>query len=149
MSQEDGNTGRFDDGSDALIAAFIEVHTSLGPGLLESAYGACLGRELELRGLRYDRQRPIRISYKGFDVECGYRLDLVVENRFLVEIKAVERLLPIHEAQVLTYLKLTSIPVGFLVNFNARLLRDGLRRLVVRTPSNFPSCPLPVKNSPE
>jgi GxxExxY protein len=120
---------RFDRWSEAIIGALIEVHRSLGPGLLESAYETCLCAELALRGLAYERQRPLPVTYKGVLVECGYRLDLVVENQVLIELKTVERFLPIHHAQVVTYLRLAKLPVGLLVNFNTEYLRNGLRRL--------------------
>jgi GxxExxY protein len=127
-----------------VIAACIEVHRHLGPGLLESAYEHCLTHELGLRGFQTARQIPIPLHYKGLALDCGYRLDLVVENRLVVEVKAVERLLPVHEAQVITYLKLLRLPVGLLVNFHVPVLRAGLRRLV--NPTLDPSRPpfLPV-----
>ncbi len=99
-----------------IIAACIEVHRHLGPGLLESAYEHCLARELGLRGFRTQHQVAIPLQYKGLDLDCGYRLDLVVEGRLVVEVKAVERLLPVHLAQVITYLKLLRLPVGLLVS---------------------------------
>jgi GxxExxY protein len=121
----------------------IEVHRWLGPGLLESAYEACLCRELRLRGMSFERQRVLPISYKGLDLDCGYRLDLVVDGSVLLELKSVERLLPIHVAQVITYLKLSAIPVGLLVTFNVRALKHGLRRLwLPRGPSSSPSLPV-------
>ena len=112
-----------------MIGALIEVHRTLGPGLLESTYEACLAHELLLRGLRFELQKAIAVRYKGALVECGYRLDVLVEDRIVIELKAVERLLPIHAAQLLTYLKLAALPVGLLVNFNVQILKDGLRRL--------------------
>ena len=145
MEQEDGKTGRFADGSERVIAACIEVHRHLGPGLLESAYELCVAHELELRGLRVVRQRPVPLRYEGLALDCGYRLDLVVEETLIVEIKAVERLLPIHHAQVLTYLKLTGLSVGLLVNFHSTVLKNGLRRLALS--ENFPSSRLPVEFS--
>jgi GxxExxY protein len=105
------------------------VHRALGPGLLESAYEACLCHELRLRGLGFERQRPVGITYKGLIIDCGYRLDLLVEGRILVELKAIERLLPLHAAQSLTYMKLSAVSTGLLVNFNVTSLRQGLRRL--------------------
>ena len=114
----------------AIIGAAIEVHRALGPGLLESAYEACLAHELGVRGLTVERQKPLPLLYKGLALDCGYRLDLLVAQKVIVEIKAVERLLPIHEAQVLSYLKLAHCPVGLLINFNCRLLRDGIRRFI-------------------
>jgi GxxExxY protein len=112
----------------------MEVHRQVGPGLLESMYEQCLVKELGLRGLRVERQRELPVSYKGMRLEHGYRLDLVIESRLILEIKAVERLLPVHEAQVITYLRLTGLEVGLLVNFNVPLLRSGLRRLTNSPP---------------
>jgi GxxExxY protein len=127
-----------------IIAACIEVHRHLGPGLLESAYEHCLTHELGLRGFRLQRQVQIPLHYKGLALDCGYRLDLVVESRLVVEVKAVERLLPVHEAQVITYLKLLRLPLGLLVNFHVPVLREGLRRLVNPTlaPSGSPFLPV-------
>ncbi len=115
--------------TEKIIGACIEVHRHLGPGLLESAYQACLCRELVLQGLKFEREKSLPIEYKGHHVDCGYRLDLVIENEVVVELKAVERLLPIHEAQLLTYLKLTGIQLGLLINFNTPLLKDGIKRM--------------------
>ena len=126
---EEEKKRRFEDGTNLIIGALVEVHRHLGPGLLESAYEACLCRELEVLGLRHVRQQPLPVSYKGTLVECGYRLDLVVEGRVLLELKTVERLLPIHKAQVITYLKISGMQVGLLVNFNVRVLKEGLHRL--------------------
>lgn len=133
MSQGDGKTGRFEDGSEQVIGACIEVHRHLGPGLLESAYEQCLAHELSLRGIQFERQRPVPVAYKGARLDCGYRLDMVLGERLIIEIEAVERLLPLHQAQVLTYLQLTSIPTALLVNFNAVPLKAGLRRLTRKT----------------
>ncbi len=118
----------------AIIGAAIEVHRSLGPGLLESAYEECLCRELELRGIAFERQKPLPLEYKGLKLECGYRVDLVVDETVVVEIKSVEALLPIHEAQLLTYMKLGGWKVGLLINFNVPVLRQGIRRLVLGLP---------------
>lgn len=106
----------------------IAVHRYLGPGLLESAYEACLARELDLRGFAFERQAPLRIDYRGRDVACAYRIDLVVERKILIELKSVEALQPIHAAQTLTYMRLANLPTGLLVNFNVLSLRKGLRR---------------------
>lgn len=100
-----------------IIGSAIEIHRSLGPGLLESAYESCLCHELKLRGIPYERQRHLPVEYKGIHLECGYRLDLLVADTVVVEIKAVEGLLPIHEVQMLTYLKLGGWNVGLLINF--------------------------------
>ncbi|WP_146647450.1 GxxExxY protein [Labilithrix luteola] len=134
MAQEGRKGGRFEDGTEQIIGALIEVHRCLGPGLLESTYEACVCAELSARGLPFERQRPIPVVYKGVRVECGYRLDLIVGDGVLVELKAVERLLPIHEAQVITYLRLAELSVGLLVNFNATVLRTALRRLTPQPP---------------
>ena len=138
MEQEGRKGGRFEDGTEAVIGALIEVHRSLGPGLLESAYEACVCAELSDRGLPFERQRPLPIEYKGVRLECGYRLDLVVGDGILVELKVVERLLPIHVAQVVTYLRLARLAVGLLVNFNSIVLRNGLRRLTPEHPKILP-----------
>jgi len=106
-----------------IIGAAIEVHRQLGPGLLESTYQACLCHELELRGILYECQKPLPLEYKGIKLECGYRIDLLVADSVIVEINSVEALAPIHEAQLLTYLKLTGIKIGFLLNFNVVVLR--------------------------
>jgi GxxExxY protein len=124
----------------------IEVHRHLGAGLLESAYEACVCRELTMRRLRFARQRPMPLTYKGISLECGYRIDLVVDECVLVELKAVDALLPIHIAQVITYLRLSQMPVGLLVNFNVPVLKQGLRRLWLSTDSS--PDPLPVPSSP-
>jgi len=113
-----------------VIGACIDIHKTLGPGLLESAYEECLCHELRLAGLSFERQKPLPVAYKGVQLDCGYRLDLLVENRLLVELKAVQELLPIHEAQVLTYLKLSGLTIGLLINFNVPVLRRGIKRVV-------------------
>jgi len=117
--------------TEAIIGAAIEVHRALGPGLLESAYEECLCRELGLRHVPFERQRQLPIEYKGLQLDCGYRLDLLVAGEVVVEVKAVETLLPIHEAQVLTYLRLGGWRVGLLINFNVPVLKQGIRRLVL------------------
>jgi GxxExxY protein len=131
--------------SEAVIGALIEVHRHLGAGLLESAYESCLCRELTVRGLSFERQRPIPVAYKGVLLECGYRLDIVVSGLVLVELKTVDALSPLHVAQVVTYLKLSGLPVGLLVNFNVPILKHGLRRLWLSSRSSSP--PLPVSPS--
>ena len=113
-----------------VIGAAIEVHKILGPGLLESAYEECLCREFELRKLPCERQKELPIEYKGVKLDCGYRLDIVVAKSLILELKACERLEPIHEAQLLTYLKLTGTKVGLLINFNVPVLKDGIKRMV-------------------
>jgi GxxExxY protein len=119
----------------SIIGACIEVHRHLGPGLLESAYEACVCRELSNRLVPFERQRPLPIEYKGELLECGYRLDIVVDGRIIVELKAVEKLLPIHEAQMMTYLKLTGLRLGLLINFNVPILKQGIKRMAHRLPT--------------
>jgi GxxExxY protein len=116
--------------SGEVIGAGIEVHRELGPGLLESAYEACLVRELELRNISHVRQLGLPIEYKGLVLDCGYRLDLLVNDELIVELKSVEQLTDLHKAQLLTYLRLSKIRLGLLINFNVPLLRDGIIRLV-------------------
>jgi len=111
-----------------IIGAAIEVHRQLGPGLLESAYEECLCHELPIRKLNFERQKPIPLVYKDAKLDCGYRLDLLVEGRIVVELKPVDGLGPIHEAIVLTYLKLSGHHLGLLINFNVTLLKDGIKR---------------------
>jgi len=115
--------------SHAVIGAAIEVHRQLGPGLLESIYERALCRELWLRGVPSERQVLLPVAYKGVDLDVAVRLDLIVEGKVIVEVKAVEALAPIHRAQLLTYLKLSALPLGLLLNFNVTLLRHGVRRI--------------------
>ena len=117
--------------SGKVIGAAIEVHKILGPGLLESAYEECLCHEFGLRGIPFERQKELPIKYKGTSLNCGYRLDIVVANRVILELKACETLEAIHEAQLLTYLKLTGIQLGLLINFNVPVLKEGIRRLAL------------------
>jgi GxxExxY protein len=114
-----------------VIGAAIEVHRLLGPGLLESAYEECLANEFVLRGLRFERQKPVPVVYKDTKLECGYRLDFQVESRVVVELKAVDALGPIHDAIVLTYLRLSGCKIGLLINFNVPIVKDGIRRFVL------------------
>lgn len=130
----DAEARSFDDLTDKVIGACIEIHQAIGPGLLESAYEECLCHELSLAGLKFERQKALSVRYKDVQLDCGYRLDLVVEGRLVIELKTVEHLLPIHEAQLLTYLKLSGLPLGLLVNFNVPRLKDGLKRMVNRLP---------------
>jgi GxxExxY protein len=116
--------------TEAILGAAIEVHRELGPGLLESAYEHCLCHELSLRGLALERQVELPVKYKGVRLDCGYKMDIVVEDLVIVELKAVDQLTPVHEAQLLTYLKLSKRSVGLLINFNVRLLKEGIKRLV-------------------
>ena len=120
-----------EDLTNLIIGAAIEVHRELGPGLLESAYAACLCRELQLRGLEFEREKPMPVAYKGLHIDCGCRLDVLVDGRVILELKAVEELRPIHEAQLLTYLRLSGVRVGLLINFNVPVLRDGIKRRVL------------------
>ena len=113
-----------------IIGAAIEVHRELGPGLLESTYQACLAQELAQRGLGFETEKPLPVTYKGVDVKCGYRLDFLVAGEVIVELKCIELLLPIHEAQLLSYLKLSGRRVGLLINFNVKVLKDGIKRIV-------------------
>lgn len=117
--------------SRSVIGAAIEVHKSLGPGLLESAYESCLCHELIQRGVSVQRQHPLPLIYKGVQIDCGYRLDLLVENCVIVELKSVEQVKPIHEAQLLSYLKLSGCTVGLLLNFNSMRMVDGITRRVL------------------
>ena len=116
--------------SSAIIGAAIEVHRALGPGLLESAYQQCLAQELSLREIPYEQQKPLAVYYKGTRLDCGYRLDFLVAGMVVVEVKAIEALLPIHQAQLLSYLKLGGWKLGLLINFHVPLLRDGVKRVV-------------------
>ena len=114
-----------------IIGAAIEVHKVLGPGLLESIYEECLSYELERLGMNYERQKQVGIVYKDMELASHYRIDLVVEERVIVELKSIEAILPVHKAQLLTYLKLTKLKVGLIINFNTAVLKDGIRRMVL------------------
>ena len=126
--------GRFDRAREGItelvIGAAIEAHRHLGPGLLESVYESCLAHEIELAGMTVARQVGVPVKYKGLRFDSGYRMDLLVEGRIVVEVKAIERLLLAHEAQVLTYLRLSGLDIGLLINFNVSRLKDGVRRFV-------------------
>jgi GxxExxY protein len=117
--------------TEVVIGAAIEVHRHLGPGLLESAYQTCLAREMSLRGLNFEGQKLLPLEYKGVPIDCGYRLDFLVEQSVVVELKTVESIQPIHEAQLLTYLKLSGCKVGLLINFNVPILKTGLKRIIL------------------
>ena len=117
--------------TDKIIGAAIEVHKILGPGLLESAYQVCMEHESTLRNIPFERLVDLPLSYKGIDLDTGYVIDLIYDRRVIVELKAVERVMPVHEAQLLTYMKLTSIRVGLLINFNVPVLKDGIYRRVL------------------
>jgi GxxExxY protein len=120
--------------TEMIIGAAMNVHRALGPGLLESAYEACVLHELAQAGLKVVQQKPLPVIYKGVALDCGYRLDLMVEDEVIVEIKSIEKLLPIHKAQLMSYLKLAGCNVGLLINFNVEILKHGIQRVV----SGFP-----------
>lgn len=117
--------------TERIIGFAIEVHRHLGPGLLESAYEECLCYELSENGIAFRRQVPLPVVYKAVRLDCGYRIDVVVENRVILELKSAERLMPIHDAQVLTYMRLSGIRTGLLLNFNTPVLKDGIRQLML------------------
>lgn len=117
--------------TDAIIGAAIEVHKALGPGLLESIYRDCLAYELTLCGIPFEKECPVPLTYKGISFDCGFRIDLRVAQSVIIELKAVETLLPVHTSQIITYLKLTDCHLGLLINFNVRLLKDGINRIRV------------------
>ena len=114
-----------------IIGAAIEVHRLLGPGLLESDYEECLCHELHSRGISFERQKPIPVVYKGFKLDCGYRMDLLVLNRVVLELKAVDSFAPIHDSIMITYLKLSGLHLGLLIDFNVQILTKGIKRIVV------------------
>jgi len=117
--------------TEKIIGFAVEVHRQLGPGLLESAYEECLRYELRQSGLVFQRQVPLPVVYKAIRLDCGYRIDIIVEEKVILELKTVERLIPVHDAQLLTYLKLSGVRIGLLLNFNSPVLKDGIRRLVL------------------
>ena len=123
----------FDALTSDIIGAAIAVHRALGPGLLESAYEACLAYELSQRGLAVERQKALPVVYRGVTLECGFRIDLLVAGKVVVEVKAVDQLMPVHKAQLISYLRLSSCEVGLLVNFNTNVLRDGIQRVACRS----------------
>jgi len=116
--------------SSKIIGAAIEVHKALGPGLLESTYEECLCYEFSLRRISYEKQKPLPVVYKDKQLDCGYRIDVVVENAIILELKACEKIEPIHKAQLLTYLKLSGLKLGLLLNFNVPIMRNGIMRIV-------------------
>ncbi|VGO15201.1 hypothetical protein PDESU_03783 [Pontiella desulfatans] len=122
---------KFDDLSNKVIGCALKVHKELGPGLLESAYEQCLCYELSKAGIGFERQKELPVQYQDVKIDCGYRIDLLIEGALIIELKSVEELQRIHEAQLLTYMKLSKIGTGLLINFNSILLRDGIRRLVL------------------
>jgi len=114
-----------------VIGCAIEVHRVLGPGLLESTYEQCLARELDLAGIPFKLQWPLPVQYKGSRLDCGYRVDMLVDEKIILELKAVEKVLGIHKAQLLTYMKLAEIEVGLLINFNVKMLKQGIQRFIL------------------
>jgi GxxExxY protein len=129
INRRDAETQSFNELTERIIGACIEIHRALGPGLLESAYEECLCYELSQTGIKFERQKPLPVHYKDVNLDCGYRLDLVVEDKIIIELKAVEGLLPVHEAQLLTYLKLSGLTLGLLINFNVAMLKHGIKRI--------------------
>jgi GxxExxY protein len=136
---------RLDSITRRIIGAAIEVHRRLGPGLLESAYEICLAYELRQCGMKVEQQKPLPVVYKDVKLDCGYRLDLVVEDSVVVEVKAVEKLARIHDAQLLSYLRLSGKTVGLLLNFNVRVLKNGVKRIV----NNYPDSALSASSAVE
>ena len=130
MNREDAEAQRLDGLTHKILGASIAIHRALGPGLLESAYEECLCHELDLEGLAFQRQKPLPVRYKSVNLDCGYRLDVLIEESVIVELKTVESILPVHTAQLLTYLKLANIQVGLLINFNVAVLKHGVKRIV-------------------
>ena len=122
---------QFDELSNRVIGCAIEVHRELGPGLLESTYEQCLSHELTLKGIRFKLQHPQPVEYKGVRLDCGYRVDLLIEDELIVELKSVEQIKGIHEAQLLTYMKLAGVGTGLLMNFNVTKLKSGIKRFVL------------------
>lgn len=129
MNHRDTETQRLNQLTEKVIGGCIEVHRALGPGLLESAYEKCVCYELSQAGLRFESQVALPVVYKDVNLECGYRMDIVVENILVLEIKAVERIIPVHDAQLLSYLKLADLPIGLLLNFHSPVLKDGIKRI--------------------
>ena len=139
MHRRDAEAPRENEVTKPVIGFAIEVHRALGPGLLESAYEECLCYELAQQGLPFARQVPLPVRYKDVKLDCGYRIDLLVDDLVIVELKAIESLSPIHEAQLLTYLKLAGKRVGLLINFNVPVLKEALKRIVNQFPDSFAS----------
>ena len=143
MNRGDAETQRVNEITEKVIGACIDIHRQLGPGLLESAYEECLCYDLSTLGLAFERQKDLPVAYKQVRLACGYKIDIVVESLVIIELKAVEKLLPIHEAQLLTYLKLSDLSVGLLINFNVPALKQGLKRIA----NNFPDVSAPQRLS--
>lgn len=141
INRGDAEARSFDELTGKVIGACIDIHRELGPGLLESAYEECLCHELTLAGIPFERQKSLPVSYKDVQLDCGYRVDILVDNRLILELKTVDELLPIHEAQLLTYLKIAKLKCGLLINFNVPVLKQGIKRLV----NNFPSNSVPPR----
>jgi len=131
MSEQRKSNRVFTDLSNRVIGCAIEVHRNLGPGLLESTYRQCLAHELRLNDIAFQIEYPLPVDYKGVHLDCGYRLDFLIENEIILELKSVDQLRPIHEAQLLTYLKLAGLKQGYLINFNVTRLKEGLQSLVL------------------
>ena len=121
----------FDELSNKVIGCALEVHKSLGPELMESVYEKCLSYELAKAGLKYETQKAMPVNYKGIKIDCGFRIDILVEGRLIVELKSVDKVLPIHQTQILTYMKLAGVSTGLLLNFNFTKLKDGIQRFVL------------------
>jgi GxxExxY protein len=121
----------FDELSKRVIGCAIEVHRNLGPGLLESTYEQCLAHELKCAQIPFVLQHPLPVKYNGIKLDCGYRVDLLVDNKIIVELKSVDKVLPIHKAQLLTYMKLAGIKIGLLMNFNVQFMKNGIKRMVL------------------
>jgi len=132
--------------SEIIIGKAIEVHKELGPGLLESAYESCLMYELLQAGLTVEQQKPLPIIYKGTKIDCGYRLDMIVEDSVIIELKSVEQILPIHKSQLLSYLRLSGLTLGLLINFNVEVLKQGLHRVVNNFKTSASSATSALKN---
>lgn len=122
---------KFDELSKRVIGCAIDVHKNLGPGLLESTYEQCLAHELKCAKIPFRLQYPLPVNYNGVKIDCGYRVDLLVDNQVIVELKSVEKILPIHQAQLLTYMKLAGIKIGLIMNFNVRFMKNGIKRMVL------------------
>ncbi len=121
----------FDELSNLVIGCALEVHRNLGPGLLESSYQQCMAHEMRISAIPFMQQVPLPVEYKGIMLNCGYRLDFLIDNSLIVELKSVERLMPIHHAQLMTYLKLSKVKTGLLINFNSILLKDNIKRIIL------------------
>ena len=117
--------------SNKIIGCALEVHRNLGPGLLESTYEQCLAYEFKMADISFKLQHPLPVQYKNIRLDCGYRVDLFVESKIIIELKSVDKILPIHQAQLLTYMKLSNVSIGLLINFNVKFLKDGIKRMVL------------------